>query len=142
MCCKWCSFAFIAYYLYIQSTQNIPPTNCFTLSLLATICDKVCYKYQEKKNNDAGLDKRLSHYLARSALTLFLRQILYDILQETASLLHFEMIYYVCIRFSNAPLQLVQAYTSLFSLAFLLKLVKTLSTNFPLFDAVEYAVAA
>ena len=45
MCCKWCSFAFIAYYLYIQSTQNIPPTNCFTLSLLATICDKVCNKY-------------------------------------------------------------------------------------------------
>ena len=60
MCCKWCSFAFIAYYLYIQSTQNIPPTNCFTLSLLATICDKVCNKYQEKNNCDAGLDKMLS----------------------------------------------------------------------------------
>ena len=44
MRCKWCSFAFIAYYLYIayiaiayylyiQPTQNIPFANCYTLHI-------------------------------------------------------------------------------------------------------------
>ena len=125
MCCKWCSFAFIAYYLYIQSTQNIPPTNCFTLSLLATICDKVCNKYQEKTIVTQGLIKcwvgslRLFWFFCLQCPNIIFDNSYITFCNKTASLLNFEMICYA----TNAPLQLVQAYTSLFSLAFL-ELVK------------------
>ena len=37
MLCKWGSFAFMAYYLYIQSTHNIPSTNCYTRSISALV---------------------------------------------------------------------------------------------------------